>query len=47
MKLIPTDQAWFWTEQWQRGEREASRDIAKGRTTKHRDADEMFKALRG
>ena len=47
MKMIPAEQAWFWTEPWQRGEREASKDIAKGRTSKHADADEMFTALRG
>jgi antitoxin PrlF len=46
MKMIPTEQSWFWTERWQRGEREASREIATGRTTKHKDADEMFNALR-
>ncbi|MFN2419267.1 MAG: AbrB/MazE/SpoVT family DNA-binding domain-containing protein, partial [Candidatus Limnocylindria bacterium] len=30
-KLIDADQAWFWTDAWQRGEREASHDIARGR----------------
>ena len=24
------DQAWFWTESWQEGEREASAEIARG-----------------
>lgn len=47
MKMIPAEQAWFWRDEWQRGEREASKDIVKGRTTKHADADEMFTALRG
>ena len=27
------DQAWFWTEEWQRKEREADEDIAAGRVT--------------
>jgi antitoxin PrlF len=30
MTSIPTDQRWFWTEEWQAGEREASREIAAG-----------------
>jgi len=25
------DQAWFWTEEWQAGEREAEADLAAGR----------------
>ena len=38
MELIPTvavpaDQAWFWTDRWQKMEREADADIAAGRTT--------------
>ena len=33
MSMIPSDQRWFWTEEWQAGEREASADIAAGRTT--------------
>lgn len=30
-KLIDRDQEWFWTEEWQEGEREAEEDIRKGR----------------
>lgn len=30
--LIDPDQAWFWTEEWQKGEREADEDIRAGRT---------------
>lgn len=43
LKLIPADQAWFWTESWQRGEREASADIAAGRVETFKD-DESFMA---
>ncbi len=32
-KLIPKDQAWFWTKEWQKGEREADEDIAAGRVS--------------
>lgn len=28
MTSIPTDQRWFWTEEWQAGEREASEQVA-------------------
>jgi antitoxin PrlF len=28
LKKIPTSQAWFWTEAWQAGEREASAQLA-------------------
>lgn len=27
---IPTDQRWFWTAQWQAGEREASAGLSRG-----------------
>lgn len=30
-KLIGRDQEWFWTEEWQEGEREAEEDIREGR----------------
>lgn len=30
---VPADQAWFWTDRWQRMEREADADVAAGRTT--------------
>ncbi len=29
-KLIPKDQAWYWTEEWQKREREADEAIARG-----------------
>ena len=32
-KLIDASQAWFWTQAWQAGEREASADIEAGRVT--------------
>lgn len=40
-KLVDASQAWFWTSAWQRGEREASAEIAAGRTTRY-DSDEDF-----
>jgi AbrB family looped-hinge helix DNA binding protein len=39
--VIDSSQAWFWTEEWQSGEREASADIEGGRTTRY-ESDEGF-----
>jgi AbrB family looped-hinge helix DNA binding protein len=39
--VVPSSQAWFWQPDWQAGEREASEDIASGRT-KRVDSDEDF-----
>ena len=39
LKLIPADQAWFWTESWQAGETEATNDIRAGRVKTFKDAD--------
>lgn len=30
-KLVDKEQAWFWTERWQQGEKEAEEDIRTGR----------------
>ncbi len=43
---IPRDQAYFWTKEWQAGEREADEDIKAGRTHgPFRDAKAMRRAL--
>jgi hypothetical protein len=44
-KLVDAAQAWFWTDEWQAGEREASEDIAAGRTTQSSDAREFLDSL--
>jgi AbrB family looped-hinge helix DNA binding protein len=38
-KLIDASQAYFWTEDWQAAERQASADIAAGRTISFPDAE--------
>ncbi len=38
---VPSDQAWFWTERWQRIEREVDEHFAAGRITTH-DSGEAF-----
>jgi AbrB family looped-hinge helix DNA binding protein len=44
-KLIDADQAWFWTEAWQRGERRASEDIGQGRLSPAQGADDFLDSL--
>ncbi len=46
-KLIDADQAWFWTEEWQQGEREADEDIKAGRVKTFKGADEALDHLHG
>lgn len=46
--LIDPDQRWWWTEEWQKGERKAQRDIDAGRVSKvYDDIDEALQALKG
>lgn len=42
---IPKDQAWFWSEEWQEGEREAEEDIKAGRVHSFDDAEEAVEWL--
>ncbi len=44
-KLVDAHQAWFWTDAWQAGEREASEDIAAGRTRRTASAAEFVDTL--
>ena len=43
--VVPKAQAWFWTSDWQSGEREASNDVAAGRTTPYATDDAFLKSL--
>jgi AbrB family looped-hinge helix DNA binding protein len=45
MHQIPADQAWFWTEEWQAGEKEASEQIAAGNMTVFQSGDEFLAHL--
>lgn len=45
LQTIPPDQAWFWTEHWQRMEREAQADIDAGRVYKFDDVEDMISWL--
>jgi hypothetical protein len=44
-RLIDKSQAYFWTEEWQRGEIEASDDIQTGRTSEFSDVEELIASL--
>jgi len=39
------DQAWFWTPEWQAGEREVDEALTAGRTTYFASAEEFLAAL--
>jgi len=43
--LVDASQAWFWTERWQRMEREADADIAAGRVTRFDCATALLEEL--
>lgn len=42
---VDASQSWFWTERWQRMEREADEDIAAGRVQTYDDLESFLKAL--
>jgi AbrB family looped-hinge helix DNA binding protein len=42
---IPADQAWFWSERWQRMEQEAQADIESGKLTRYADVDGALTGL--
>lgn len=44
-RLVDADQAYFWREDWQKGEREAQRDIRSGRTRKFKTAKDLIADL--
>ncbi len=43
---IPADQAWYWTEEWQAGEREVDEEIARGERIVTDGPDEFVASLR-
>ena len=44
-KLVDASQAYFWTDEWQAAEREASEDIVKGRVKEFRSAESLIRDL--
>lgn len=45
MKLVPADQAWFWTKEWQKGEREAQQEIEQGKTKSFNTMKDLLRDL--
>jgi AbrB family looped-hinge helix DNA binding protein len=45
MKLVSKEQAWFWTERWQNGEKEAEEDIRSGKVHKFEDTEDAIAFL--
>lgn len=44
-KLIDPSQAYFWTKEWQAGEREVDENIRKGRVHKAKSVEDLIKEL--
>ncbi len=44
-QIIPPEQAWFWTDRWQRLEHEAQADIEAGRVSEFETVDEALDFL--
>ena len=44
-RLIDKSQEYFWTEEWQRGEFEATEDIKAGRATEFSDVEDLIASL--
>jgi antitoxin PrlF len=45
LKTVPDSQAWFWTSEWQRGERDASEDIAAGKVRTFASSESFLASL--
>ena len=45
-KLVDPAQAYFWTKEWQAGEREAEADVRKGRVKAFKNLKELIKDLK-
>ena len=45
--IVPKDQAYFYTLEWQKEEKTAQEDIQQGRVTKTKNTKELFRKLDG
>ncbi len=46
LAMIPRDQLWFWTREWQKMEQEAELDVSAGRYRDYRGARRAIAALK-
>lgn len=44
--IVDASQAWFWADDWQRGEREAADELAEGRGRRFESAEEFLASLK-
>jgi hypothetical protein len=42
---VPADQAWFWTERWQKAERQADDDVAAEKVASFESVDDFLADL--
>jgi hypothetical protein len=42
---VPAEQAWFWTDRWQRREREVDAYVAAGVVSSHESTDDFLSSL--
>ncbi len=47
LAAVPADQRWFWSDRWQKMEREVDEHVAAGRVTAYEDVDEFLTSLEG
>lgn len=45
LEVIPPGQAWFWSERWQKMEKEARADIEAGRVQRYANVDDAIAEL--
>ncbi len=45
--VISPDQLWYWTPEWQEMERQADKDIARGRVKRRNSAEQLIEDLKG
>jgi len=45
VRVIDPGQAWFWSEEWLAGEREAGEDIKRSRVIRHESDDAFLESL--
>ncbi|WP_373845168.1 AbrB/MazE/SpoVT family DNA-binding domain-containing protein [Clostridium sp.] len=43
--VVPKDQAWFWSREWQQDEKQVDKDITNGNTKKFNSVQELFEDL--
>ena len=45
MKTVPAEQVWFWSEEWQKGMKEAKEDFDEGRFTNYESVEDLIADL--